>query len=405
MDLSFITPELKSLRDAFRQHERDIKLVGGVVRDVIAGEIPSDIDLCTDATPNEQIEIFKANNLKFVETGIDHGTVTVFLDDGEQYEITTLRTDTETDGRHATVEFTTDWIADLARRDFTFNAMNLTFEGELTDPFGGVDDLAKDVVRFVGNAEDRIKEDFLRLMRWYRFMGRFGEIGAALVNDFRRAVDKRSAFRDKNYEKWETERIVTTHMGGIDRVSRERIWAELKKILAHSSRYEVCDLMLVNGFTQHIGLGNFRLRVNEFFTPAVLDYPEVLVAMTFGFNERSFLSSAKFLKMSNLESRRGMWFCQQMMTVSVPDYFRLIAVDNAPREWVFKLAELNHASEEKMNWLTRWSYEPFPVTGHDIMKLGFTGKEVGAKLTELKDIWAEKGYSATKEELLELIEV
>ena len=175
MDISFITDDLKALRAQFVAAGFDLRLVGGVVRDTIASIPAKDIDLCTDATPEQQIEIYHRYGYRAIPTGLQHGTITVVLD-SVPYEITSLRIDVKTDGRHAEVEFTNDWHADLARRDLTINAMAMTFDGEVIDPFGGQQDLQDRVVRFVGDAEQRIQEDYLRILRCIRFMGRFGDI-------------------------------------------------------------------------------------------------------------------------------------------------------------------------------------------------------------------------------------
>jgi len=170
---SILNPALWCLRDAFRAQGFDLKLVGGCVRDLMLGLTPKDVDLHTDATPDECVLIYQAEGVRFEETGLSHGTISVIFDH-VAYEITSLRTDTETDGRHAVVSYTRDWHTDLRRRDFRFNAMSMSFEGDILDPFGGQADLEAGVVRFVGDAETRIKEDYLRILRWFRFRGRFG---------------------------------------------------------------------------------------------------------------------------------------------------------------------------------------------------------------------------------------
>lgn len=150
-----------------------VRFVGGCVRDTLLGRPVKDIDLATDATPEQVMALLKSAGIKAVPTGIAHGTVTAIVD-GRPYEITTLRVDVETDGRHATVAYGTDWQADAARRDLTINAMSLAPDGILFDPFGGADDLAAGRIRFVGTARDRIIEDVLRLLRWFRFHAFYG---------------------------------------------------------------------------------------------------------------------------------------------------------------------------------------------------------------------------------------
>ena len=149
------------------------RFVGGCVRDALTGHAPNDLDLATSDAPETVMAKLVAAGFKAVPTGIAHGTVTAVVR-GRTFEITTLRRDIETDGRHATVEFTDDWPADAARRDFTLNAMSMDAAGGVFDYFGGRADLAQRRVRFVGDAAARIAEDYLRALRFFRFQARFG---------------------------------------------------------------------------------------------------------------------------------------------------------------------------------------------------------------------------------------
>jgi tRNA nucleotidyltransferase/poly(A) polymerase len=169
-----LNDDLRQLRKLFQHYGFDLRIVGGAVRDIMCGQTPKDIDLCTNAYPDEAIKIYTDQEIRFEPTGIDHGTISVIMN-GETYEITSLRYDTETDGRHAKVTFTRLWYEDLARRDLTINAMSMSFDGVLDDPYGGRDDLQNNVVQFVGDAGARIQEDYLRILRYFRFAGRFGK--------------------------------------------------------------------------------------------------------------------------------------------------------------------------------------------------------------------------------------
>jgi poly(A) polymerase/tRNA nucleotidyltransferase (CCA-adding enzyme) len=185
------------------------RVVGGAVRDALAGRDVQDVDLATPDPPEAVIAALRAARLKAVPTGLAHGTVTA-VSGHRGFEITTLRRDVATDGRHATVAFTDDWQADAARRDFTINAMSLAADGTVFDPFGGREDLAAGRVRFVGDAATRIREDYLRILRFFRFLARYGR-GAADAA----AVAAIAANRD-----------------GLARLSAERVWHELSRILA-----------------------------------------------------------------------------------------------------------------------------------------------------------------------------
>jgi poly(A) polymerase len=166
-------PETAAVLSALAAGGAEARFVGGCVRDAWLGRPFQDIDIATDAAPERVMDLLTAAGLKAVPTGIDHGTVTA-VSGGKPFEITTLRRDVETDGRHAVVAFTADWREDAARRDFTFNALSAEPDGTLHDYFGGLSDLAAGRVRFVGEARTRIAEDVLRALRFFRFHAHYG---------------------------------------------------------------------------------------------------------------------------------------------------------------------------------------------------------------------------------------
>ena len=186
-------------------------LVGGCVRNALLGAPVTDIDIATDATPDRVVALAKAAGLKPVPTGIDHGTITVVAD-GKPHEVTTFRRDVETFGRHATVAFSTDVAEDAARRDFTMNALYARPDGTVIDPLDGLPDLQSRHVRFVGNPDQRISEDYLRILRFFRFTAWYGN--PALGMD----ADGLAACADG--------------IDGLQTLSKERIGAEIRKLLA-----------------------------------------------------------------------------------------------------------------------------------------------------------------------------
>ena len=187
-------------------HNSEIRYVGGCIRKIIIGEKVDDIDLATNVNPQQVCNILENNNINFYETGIKHGTVTAVIDN-YNFEITSLREDVETDGRHAQVRFSTDWKKDALRRDFTFNAIYSDLEGNLFDPFNGKVDLENGVVKFIGDAEQRIKEDYLRILRYIRFYLSY--------SNFKHDI--------------EISRIIKKNIAGISNLSKERLLDELKK--------------------------------------------------------------------------------------------------------------------------------------------------------------------------------
>ncbi|MFQ5959208.1 MAG: CCA tRNA nucleotidyltransferase, partial [Alphaproteobacteria bacterium] len=163
----------RAVVDALRAQGAEVRFVGGCVRDAVAGRKVTDVDIATPDPPETVIRLLEAAGIRVVPTGIKHGTVTAVVA-RRPFEITTLRRDVETYGRHAKVAFTDDWTADAARRDFTINALFCAPDGTLYDPFGGLDDLRAGRVRFVGDAVQRIREDVLRLLRFFRFYAHYG---------------------------------------------------------------------------------------------------------------------------------------------------------------------------------------------------------------------------------------
>ncbi|MEM7568833.1 MAG: CCA tRNA nucleotidyltransferase, partial [Pseudomonadota bacterium] len=203
--------------------DAECRLVGGCVRDGLIGLPVADIDLATTLVPNEIMSKAEAAGLKAIPTGLSHGTVTVIAS-SVHFEVTTLREDVATDGRHAVVAFASDWRTDAARRDFTINALYADARGDVTDYFGGLDDLEAKRVRFIGAPAQRITEDALRILRFYRFSGRF----AGTLDEEGRAA-------------------CAAKVGMIKSLSRERIAAEWLKILAHDTPAETIAAMVQDG--------------------------------------------------------------------------------------------------------------------------------------------------------------
>ena len=168
-----MTDDLRYLFELFARHSFELRIAGGAVRDLLMGIKPHDIDFATTATPDQMKDMFTKENIRMLHTnGEKHGTITVRLHEKENYEITTLRIDASCDGRHAQVKFTNDWRLDANRRDLTVNSIFLDVDGTIVDYFNGYDDLKNSRIRFVGEPDQRIKEDYLRILRYFRFYGR-----------------------------------------------------------------------------------------------------------------------------------------------------------------------------------------------------------------------------------------
>ena len=222
-------PETRAVIAALTGDGAPARFVGGCVRDAILGRDVRDIDIATAEAPDRVMEMLDRAGIKAVPTGIDHGTVTAVIDPAH-FEITTLRHDVETFGRHARVAFTDDWEADAARRDFTMNAVFCDADGALYDPTGGLADIEAGRVRFVGDARERIAEDVLRLLRFFRFHAWYGsgEPDAEALAACRELADR------------------------IPGLSVERVWSELRRILLAPDPAAILDLMAADAVLDHV---------------------------------------------------------------------------------------------------------------------------------------------------------
>lgn len=345
------------------------RLVGGCVRDRIAGRALADIDLATPDPPERVMERLAAAGLRCIPTGLAHGTVTA-LSAGSGFEITTLRRDVETDGRHAVVAFTDDWRADAARRDFTINAMSMTADGEVFDYFGGLDDLAAGRVRFVGDPAARIAEDYLRILRYFRFVARYetqGGDAAALA-------------------------AIADGVPGLARLSPERVWSELKRILATPAPDGALRLAETTGVLAAV-LPEAAL------CPVDALPPDPLLRLAALLAEPGML--AERLRFSGAEAERlaALFGPVPVEEASDDDLRRALAEHGAQtllgRAW---LAKRGAALRER---LAAMPMPVFPLHGRDLIAAGLRpGPGLGEALARLRRIWLASGCLASRAELL-----
>jgi poly(A) polymerase/tRNA nucleotidyltransferase (CCA-adding enzyme) len=353
----------------------DARLVGGCVRDALAGRPVADIDLATPRHPEAVMQALRAAGIRAVPTGLDHGTVTAVVD-RRGFEITTLRRDEETDGRHARVAYTDDWREDAARRDFTINALSMTADGAVFDPFGGIADLAAGQVRFVGDATQRIAEDYLRILRFFRFHARYG----------RPPPDP------------EALAAIRASAGGIRRLSAERVWGELVRILSAPDPTGSVALMAELGVLPAVlpeGADADRLAwLVRAGAPA--DPLLRLAALLTGDPE----ALADRLKLSTAERER----LAALRAPPVPppgatdaDLRRLLA--DTPADILIGRAWL--AGGDGPDWggvrarLATLQVPVFPLEGRDVLALGEPpGPRVGALLRQIRAWWMAGGCVA-----------
>ena len=355
-------------------------LVGGAVRDMLCGQSPKDFDFATNA-PYE----FTNNNFeKTIDTGIAHGTITVVIDH-HTFEITRFRTEKNHDGRHCDIEFAETIEEDLSRRDFTINSMAMTSMGEIIDPFGGKEDLQNGVVRFVGLAEKRIREDYLRILRWFRFRGRFERDGNV----------------DLQARVW-----VKRFASGLANISRERIWSEIAKIVSGTNgpdhMWEIHEL----GCATHCNLNTWG--INTYFTKLLHEKTKnpitLMVSLYDGYSKNETSRILSKWNASSAEIKMA-----EFLSTSWTDkksVFELLAVDNPSREWVIETAYLRDMDDFDITVLQHWEVPVFPVTGYDLIALGMEpGPKYGEVMTILKNVWAKHGFDMSKEKLLSFVKV
>lgn len=373
------------------------RFVGGCVRNALLGVPVTDFDIATTQRPEVVMDTLKAAGISVHAPGLAHGTVTAMADE-TVFEITTLRRDVSTDGRRAGVTFTGDWFEDAQRRDFTINALYVDPDGTLQDPTGeGLKDIRTPRIRFVGTAEDRIQEDYLRILRFFRFHTCY----AADTPLDRTGLD---ACRDNK--------------GGLDILSVERVWSEIRELLTALNPLRTVTAMLHAGILEQIlpEAGNVdglsllcTLEEKQGFAP---DPFLRLMAMA-ARDEMAIASLCKRLKMSNAEKARLMGWAMDRTSLawdmSVKDINA--ALYQAGIQVVMDRAVLRAAGTDNKNahkgWLAlaqtgqNWKRPQFPLKGHDLIDAGIDpGEKLGSVLRVLKALWIKSGFTADRKQLL-----
>lgn len=371
-----LTPGLKKIDGIYKKAGKDLRIVGGAVRDLVLGKKPKDIDLASDALPQESLKMLNTAGIKTIETGIEHGTITAIAD-GEEFEITTLRVDTEHTGRHATVQFTKSWEKDSERRDLTFNSMSLDLDGTLYDYHGGLEDLKADKAKFVGDAGQRMGEDYLRILRYFRFQGRTAS---------------------PNFDK-ETVAAIKDNSKGLKKISGERIWMEMAKILSGDHTKAILDMMKVTDVDENIGLPMDNTSIVEKVKQHTENPSTILVSLLK--DELDANRLAAHWKFSSPE--------RDLMHFIVVNREKTFNLESAKVMWTNPKVKKDHIAELAyylgqpgvIEALENWKVSPFPVTGKDLIDAGIkAGPEMGRILKALSDKWKETGYQMSKEKLL-----
>lgn len=381
---------LQQLFAATRDAGGEARAVGGAVRDWLMGMESADVDVASTLAPEQTIDIAAQNGWKAIPTGIEHGTVTLVLPT-RVVEVTTLRRDVTTDGRRATVAFTDDWREDAARRDFTINAMSMDADGAVADFFDGQTDLAAHRVRFIGDAGQRIAEDALRVLRYFRFLATHGKPPAD--------TDALAAIADKK--------------AMLEQLSGERVANEMRKLLAADAPAYALRLMSENGIAPLI-LGRnieasrmIRLQLLE----GQADYQTSVwarVVALLGATQADVEWINTRWKLSRHEAKQLAQLVQLPAFVAgEPRHFhtRLLRLHGAPvyLDWLLTQAAAGQGLDVAPYVQLAHEFVPptFPITAKDLIARGMKeGKALGDALGTLEKAWEESDYSLTKAELL-----
>ncbi|SEB42604.1 poly(A) polymerase/tRNA nucleotidyltransferase (CCA-adding enzyme) [Nitratireductor aquibiodomus] len=397
--------KLQTLLAALSTDGEEARIVGGAVRNTLLGQTVTDIDIATTTEPGETVRRARSAGFRTAPTGIDHGTVTVIAD-GRAWEVTTLRADVETDGRHASVTFGRDWRSDAERRDFTINALYACADGEIVDLVGGLPDLENRTLRFIGDADTRITEDYLRILRFFRFFAWYG----------RGRPDAAGL------------KACARHRDGLERLSAERVWAELKKLLSAPDPSRALLWMRQTGVLTKIlpesekwGIDTIGPLIEAEQTLGWQPDPLLRLAAIIPPYEPRITELGRRLRLSNAEKAALEGWAEAPSPAANLDEsgFRKIVyrADAKGLSRRLKLALVSaraRASEDDgalmeaagytrlMKLADAWQKPSFPVNGNDLAKLGLVkGKAVGEVLARLEEEWIASDFSLKRDALLE----
>ncbi|MBM3618088.1 MAG: CCA tRNA nucleotidyltransferase [Alphaproteobacteria bacterium] len=367
------------------QEGGEARFIGGCVRDAVLNRPIGDLDIACSHRPEKTMSLLLGAGLRVIPTGLQHGTVTAIVD-GIPFEITTLREDMETDGRHAVVRFTHDWKADAARRDFTMNALSCGLDGEVQDYWNGLEDAKSGIVRFIGDPRKRIEEDALRILRFFRFSAHYGQP----------PFEYRSLTACAEKAKL------------VESLSGERIQSEMLRLLEAKTASYALGIMQKEGVLVHIGLSTTEaslaavkrlqdpiLRLSALLR-AMPDSPKATDALVQRWKLSNALRDTLMLLIAAKLDDIGAWdeklLKRLLRSLGKERYMQLVTLAAAEQGKTFstqlKLAET-------------WEIPTFPITGAMLKSKGFSeGKALGDALKKLETLWEEADYQLSAEDLM-----
>lgn len=395
------TKELLILNNIFNKekdkYNDNLRIVGGAVRNFLLNKDINDFDLSTTFSPQETINILQKNNIKAIPTGIKFGTITAIINN-RTFEITSTREDIKTDGRHAEVKFTKSFEIDSKRRDFTFNALYLDFNNNLFDYHNGVDDLKKGKIKFIGNAEKRIQEDYLRILRFFRF---FCYYGIFLDNEGLKYAIK---YKDK-----------------LNLISGERIKTEMFKILISNYAINTLNRMYLSGILEIItNIKKFDfLNLQYLYSIKQFINTEISAELTLSLllnnidelnilKDKWKLSKKENTKIFNLLQHKNDNLyneknIRELLFIHEKSFIKELIVLNAILKC--KINPQNYINN-LLIYLDKTNIPIFPINGNDLENIGIKNKkDYGKILLDLKNEFIKSDFKLTKEELLNKIKI
>ena len=381
-------------------NKAEIRYVGGCVRKIINNEKVDDIDLATNIDPTKVKEALKKKNINFFETGIEHGTITALIEN-DKFEITSLRSDIKTDGRHAEIKFTTDWIKDAERRDFTINSIYADINGNLFDPFDGKKDLENGLIKFVGEPQRRIEEDYLRILRYFRFF----------------------ALYSNNEHHTEIKKAIKKNIVGIKKLSSERLLDELKKIYKSNCFIKLCEVKFsyeiicaifpefkqieffkkLNDYTKN---NLYNLDFTFFLSLLILDNTDNSDYFFYKFNiSKKNQKRIKLIKEFYFSKKPPIKFNSQNLWKIF--YFNgkegLVDILNYK---IYTSKKLDKNLVNQINFFENKEVPKLSVTGGDLIKnFGIPeGQRVGEKLKEIENVWINNNFKISDKNIKKILE-
>ena len=393
---------IEKIFDAIESYseEAEIRYVGGCVRKIINNEKVDDIDLATNIEPTKVKEALKNKNINYFETGIEHGTITALIEN-DKFEITSLRSDIKTDGRHAEIEFTTDWIKDAERRDFTINSIYADINGNLFDPFDGKKDLENGLIKFIKDPEQRIKEDYLRILRYFRFFALYSK------NDHSLAVKK----------------IIKKNIVGVKKLSSERLLDELKKTFKSKCFIKLCEndfsyeiistvfpefkqIELFKKLNDYTKLNLHSLDFAFFLSLLILDDTDNSDYFFYKFNiSKKNQKRIKLIKEFYFSKKPPIKFNSQNLWKIF--YFNgkegLVDILNYK---IYTSKKLDKNLVNQINFFENKEVPKLSVTGGDLIKnFGIPeGQRVGEKLKEIENVWINNNFKISDKNIKKILE-